>query len=93
MSSTVSGLAIVGAERAGAAAGAPVLAASPGALTWPGADWVGTPRTPPVVCACEELLTAELLDDELDELVDDELDDFPVGQIMGLPGWTPPPSA
>ena len=63
------------------------MAVSPGALAWL------------VLEACDVLLAAELLLDALldelldDELVDEELDDLPVGQIMGLPGWTPPPSA
>ena len=81
MSSIVSGRATEGAGlagAAGAAAGVPgVPATSPGRA---GAARGGTPRTPPVVSASEAELTGALVG-------------LPVGQITGLPGWTPPPSA
>ena len=82
----VRGREIVAAEREGVL----VPAVSPGALV------------ELVLEACDALPAAEVLDELLaellaelleDELVDELLDDLPVGQIMGLPGWTPPPSA
>jgi len=64
------------------------------ALFWAavvGAVWVGILRAEPVVCACW-LLEADC-DEEDEEEDEEEAEAFPVGQIIGLPGWTPPPSA